>query len=183
MKKSILWCLTLLFTYQINAQSDQTLFGSSGIDFTGVWAGNTSNINESDGDYGVFHGGYVFLEFNKFLTVGYQSYGLIEDDLKMKFKGVHLGYAPQSYNVVHPVFNVFAGGGRFKSQLEDGYKDNVFAVQPSLGVEVNVVKWFRLGLEGGYRFVFDTDIPGYTDASVSDPFVGLRLKFGFSWGD
>lgn len=147
-----------------------------------MWGGNTSNINEDNDDYGVFHGGYFILEFNKDFTVGWQGYGLNDQGLEMNFNGLHLGYAHNSYNVVHPTVGLFIGGGEFKTKDEFRTKDDVFALQPSLGLEMNIARWFRIGVDGGYRFVFDTDIPGYSDTDVSEPYVGLRLKFGFSWG-
>lgn len=183
MKKSVLLILALTFQVIAMAQSDQTLFSNSGIKLTGIWAGNTSNLNEDNGDYGVFHGGYFMAEFNKSLTIGYQSYGLNDQGLEMDYKGLHIGYAHQPWRVIHPTISLFTGGGKLKSRSGEHLRDDVFALQPALGLEMNVVKWFRLGLEGGYRFVFDTDIPGYNDSQVSEPYLGLRLKFGFSWGD
>ncbi|MDX1684502.1 MAG: hypothetical protein R3275_04650 [Saprospiraceae bacterium] len=167
----------------MNAQSDETLFNHNGIKLTGIWAGNTSNINEDNDDYGVFHGGFVFAEFNKSFTFGWQGYGLNDQGLEMDFNGIHIGYAHESFRVLHPTFTMFAGRGEFETQDELELEDNVFALQPSLGLEMNIVKWFRLGLDVGYRFVFDSDLVGYSDTDVSEPYVGLRLKFGYSWGD
>ena len=183
MSKTIYTTFFLAFALIMNAQSEQTLFNNSGLELTGIWGGNTSNINENQDDYGVFHGGFFQLEFNQDYTIGWQGYGLNDQDLEMDFNGVTFGYAIDSYRTFHPTFSVFAGGGKFKTQDERRIKDDVFAIQPSLGLEINVARWFRLGLEGGYRFVFDTDIPGYNDTDVSEPFLGLRMKFGFSWGN
>ncbi len=183
MKQLIVLALLASFATTSFSQSDQTLFSNSGIKLTGIWGGNTSNINEDQDDYGIFHGGYVDLEFNKAFTIGWQGYGLNDQGLEMKFNGLRLAYAYESYRVVHPTVGLFVGGGRFKTKDELRLKDDVFALQPSLGLEMNIMKWFRIGVEGGYRFVFDTDIPDYSDTDVSEPYVGLRLKFGFSWGE
>ena len=105
--KNLLLLFALFLALNVQAQSDNTLFSISGIDLTGMWGGNTSNINEDNDDYGVFHGGYFILEFNKDFTVGWQGYGLNDQGLEMNFNGLHLGYAYNSYNVVHPTIGLF----------------------------------------------------------------------------
>ena len=55
-------------------------------------------------------------------------------------------------------------------------------MQPSAGVEINVFRWFRLGLEGGYRFVNDNDIAAIQDTQIEGAYGQASLKFGFSWG-
>jgi hypothetical protein len=45
-----------------------------------------------------------------------------------------------------------------------------------------VFKWFKFGIEGGYRFVSDVDRQGLSDSDVSSFFVDLKFRFGWSWG-
>jgi len=186
--KNCLWILlvALCFSSASNAQDsrkDETEFSNSSVKQTALWGGNTSNINEYEGDYGLFHGGYFVFEFNKDYTFGFQKYGYNEGDLELDFNGIHLGYAHNSYKVVHPTFTIFAGAGKIENVDEDNLEeDNVLTFLPTAGVEVNILRWFRLGLEGGYQFIFNNDLADLSDADVSQPFIGLRLKFGFSWG-
>lgn len=175
--------MAIFLSQLVGAQSDETLFNHSGLRLTGIWAGNTSNINENQGDYGIFHGGYVQVEFNKNFTLGWQGYGLNDQGLEQDYNGLQLAYGFDSYRVVHPTIGIFAGTGKIKTRDDLRLKDDVFALQPTLGLEMNILSWFRLGLDAGYRFVFDTDLAGYTDKQISEPYVGLRLKFGYSWGD
>ena len=60
--------------------------------------------------------------------------------------------------------------------------DRIFALQPSLGVEINVFRWLHLGLEGGYRFISDSNLEGLDDAALSGGFGQATLRFGWSWG-
>jgi len=187
MKKSLFLLFTCaLITFQVVAQDDgydeETIFSNSSVKLTGLWGGNTANVNENDGDYGLFHGGYFVFEFNKDYTVGWQGYGYNEGDLELDYNGIHLGYANRSYRVVHPTFTVFAGTGNINRQDDQEIDDNVLTFLPTAGVEVNILRWFRVGLEGGYQWVFDTDLEGTSDSDISQPFIGLRLKFGYSWG-
>ena len=64
--------------------------------------------------------------------------------------------------------------------LSDG---QVLIIQPSAGVEINLLRWFRLGLEGGYRSVQNYNIGGgLTEEKLSGAYGQASLKFGFSWG-
>ena len=90
------------------------------------------------------------------------------------------GYAPYAYKALHPQFMLLMGGGEV--DLKDVGDDNVFVIQPSAGIEINVFRWFRLGLEGGYRFVTNTDLPAINDNDLSDFYGELKFKFGWSWG-
>jgi hypothetical protein len=60
--------------------------------------------------------------------------------------------------------------------------DRIFAVQPTAGIEINVFRWFHVGLEGGYRFISDSNVEGLTDSDLSGPFGQATLRFGWSWG-
>jgi hypothetical protein len=81
--------------------------------------------------------------------------------------------------VIHPRFGIFAGGGRLDIVGEG--RDRVFGISPTAGLELNVTSWFRLGMEGGYRFLSDVDTPGFESSDFSAPFAQLQLRFGFSW--
>lgn len=164
-------------------RSDETIFSNSSVKLTGIWGGNTANVNEEDGDYGLFHGGYFVFEFNKNYTIGWQGYGFVEDDLDYDYNGIHLGYAHRAHKVVHPTFTAFAGTGKIETRGDNSVSDNVLTFLPTAGLEVNILRWFRLGLEGGYQFVFNNDLPGHSDSDLSTPWLGVRFKFGYSWGD
>jgi hypothetical protein len=49
-------------------------------------------------------------------------------------------------------------------------------------VEINVFRWFHIGLEGGYRFISDTNVAGLTNQDLSGLYGQATFKFGFSWG-
>ena len=90
-----------------------------------------------------------------------------------------LGYAFGSNKVIHPI--VYAKGGQGSLKINEEKVDKVTVFEPSVGVEVNILRWFRIGLEGGYRFVTSVDASGLDDNDFSSPVVGLRFKFGWSW--
>ncbi|MBK6997444.1 MAG: hypothetical protein IPH31_21995 [Lewinellaceae bacterium] len=67
--------------------------------------------------------------------------------------------------------------------FNDTKDDRILVMQPSAGVEINVFRWFHLGIDGGYRFVSDATTPGLDNEYLSGWFGQATLKFGFSWGN
>lgn len=189
-KKSILALCFSLAVLSLFAQKDETLFGKSGLRLTGAWGGTHLGLTKFSDDFTAFSGGYGGLEFNKSIFLGWGSYNLINDakldiatgqNFEMDYNGLIIGYAYRADKVVHPTLNILAGRGKVQVDSED-ITDRIYAVQPAIGVEINVFKWFRIGVEGGYRFVMETDLPNLSDSDLSSPYGKLQLKFGYSWG-
>ena len=188
-KQTFLLIGALLLCAGLQAQSDQTLFGNSGLHFSGIWGGGRVGLTSFDENYSVLRGGYFGLEFGKNVFVGWGGYRTTDEvafgqggpnDLDLDYNGLVLGYVPYAYKALHPQFMLLMGGGEV--DLKDVGDDNVFVIQPSAGIEINVFRWFRLGLEGGYRFVTNTDLPAINDNDLSDFYGELKFKFGWSWG-
>jgi len=129
------------------------------------------------------HGGYLAFEFNQNFLIGWSGYksDFTNDGGKIDIDGndLLLGYTFRSDRVIHPILNLQMGSSRLK--IEDVGSDRVFVVQPTIGAELNVTRFFRLGLDAGYRFFNGSDIAGFDDADFSGPILGLRFKFGWSW--
>ncbi|MBK8878329.1 MAG: hypothetical protein IPN74_07190 [Haliscomenobacter sp.] len=75
-----------------------------------------------------------------------------------------IAYSPNAGKVIHPHFSVYGGSGRF--DLVNSDRERIFAFQPAAGLELNVFRWFRLGLEGGYRFITDVDTQGVSSSEL-----------------
>jgi hypothetical protein len=189
--KKLLLALSCLFVLTVaQAQREETVFGKSGLRLTGAWGGWDFSLTKFDQDYGAFTGGFGGLEFNKAVLLGYGKYRLIndvqwEDDfdnnrINMEYGGLIVGVTPYASKTIHPSIQLLAGKG--KVSLNDGVEDRIFTIQPALGFEVNVFRWFHLGVSGGYRFIMDTELSGLTDADLSAPYGEMKLKFGLSWG-
>lgn len=188
MKKlsSVVFLFLFFATVASMGQKDETIFGNNGLKLTGAWGGWTNGLASFDEESVFMNGGFLGLEFNKTVIVGFGGDQTAEnvdfggDKFDLDYGGLIIGYAPRSYRVLHPRFTFLMGGGELK--VKDAGKDNIFVVQPSAGVEVNVFRWFRLGLEGGYRFVSDSDFNQLDDRDISSFFVNLGFRFGWSWG-
>ncbi|GJM32198.1 MAG: hypothetical protein DHS20C18_11990 [Saprospiraceae bacterium] len=173
----------------LSAQREETLFSRNSAWLSGIWGSAMYDYNYFDNDWGMVKGGSFGVEFGRSILLGYGNYRL-KDDIRlagngdqfdMKYKGLLIGFTPNSYKIVHPKISIFTGSG--KVSLQDSNADRVFVFQPSAGIEVNIFKWFRMGLEGGYRFVSNVDLANYSNEDFSAPFAQLELRFGLSWGD
>ncbi len=190
MKKLAFTALMIgMLTATMFAQRDETIFGKSGLRLTGAWGANTTNLTFFDDDFAVVSGGYGGLEFGKKLFIGWGGYSTTNDfnigsdvqntDLNISYNGLMIGYAPFSHKAIHPKFTLLAGGGNLR--MRGTGSDEILVFEPSAGVELNVFRWFRVGLDGGYRFVTNTDIL-VNDSEVSAPYGQVTFKFGWSWG-
>jgi hypothetical protein len=190
MKKIAFLAVTLFASvFTLSAQKEQTLFGSSGLRLSGGWGASTTSLTFFKDDFAITTGGFGGLEFGKTVFLGWGGFRttndfridkLTTDRVSMNYNGLMVGYAPKAHKAIHPQFMILGGGGRMSVRGEG--TDEIFVIQPSAGVELNVLRWFRIGLEGGYRFVGDTDFNGIVDSDVSAPFGQLTFKFGYSWG-
>ena len=185
--KNIIWftCLLLFVGISLHAQRQETLFSHHG-GLTGIWGAATVHFSNYNDDWTLVRGGYGALEFGHSVLIGWGSYKFRDevsientaDNFKMRYDGLLLGITPSSRKLAHPKLTFLIGGG--KVFLDDGDRDKVFVFQPSGGLEVNIFRWFRLGLEGGYRFVGNTDQPNLSNGDLSAPFAQLDFRFGIS---
>lgn len=185
MIRILLSTLIISLGLNLSAQRESTLFnGDNGIKFTGVWGGWNSSLYDFQDNKTLSNGGYLAFEFNNNFLIGWSGYksDLTNDGRQIDIDGndLLLGYAFRSKRVIHPIINLQLGSSRLK--IEDVGSDKVFVVQPTAGAELNVTRFFRLGVDAGYRFFSGSDITGFSDADFSGPILGLRFKFGWSWG-
>jgi len=174
----------LITTIAFSQNREETLFRNSSIDLTGVWGGSTNGLVEFNNNFSLSNSGYFLFEVNNNLLIGWSGYGSgtnLDNGDKAQIGGhdLVLGYTFNSHRSIHPV--VYAKGGRGSLKINEQKVDKVTVFEPSVGIEVNVFRWLRMGLEGGYRFVTNVDANGLNDNDFSSPVVGLRMKFGWSW--
>ena len=184
MKNLITLLLLFMSIMSLNAQHEETLFNrSGGIHLTGLWGGSTNMIADFKEDFNLTNGGFFAFEINENFLIGWAGYGSDIDNngrnIDIKGNDLLLGYTFKSNQVIHPLFYLQTGSSRM--EIEDVGTDRVFVMQPTIGAELNVARFFRLGLDGGYRFFNDTELPGYNDKDFAGPVLNLRLKFGWSW--
>lgn len=188
MKRSWMILAAVLFSLPVFSQSTETIFNRIGLAPTGIWGGSYYMYSSHDEDWVYNRGGHIDLEFGRSLEIGwawerYKENANIEGQpgsFSLRHNGLHLALSPNSHKVLHPRISMVVGGGRLK--LSDDTKDRVFVFHPQAGLEVNVFRWLKMGIEGGYRFVGGTDIDVIESSDVSAPTVNIHVRYGFSWG-
>lgn len=176
---------TLFFMISnIHAQREETIFNNGGhIEFTGVWGGSSNALVDFNNEFNINSGGFFVFELNNNFLIGWSGYksDITDNGQNIEIKGndLFLGYTFRSSQMIHPIVYLQTGGGRL--EVEDLGSDRVFVAQPSFGAEINIARFFRLGLDGGYRFVSGNDLVGINQSDLAGPVLNLRLKFGWSW--
>ena len=185
MKKFITFTLALLLSLPMFSQRDETALHNPDIKLTGIWGGGISRIHNFSNDIHYANGSFFTFEINKNFLIGWDGFTVNAsnpeiEDINVSSSGLLLGYAYRGYKVIHPV--AYVSLGRAKSKAEALPTIRSFAAHTSVGAEVNIFRWFRIGGEVGYRYINDPDDTWVGDAGLSSPYVGLKLKFGWSWG-
>jgi len=162
-------------------------------------------VGSVDGTTGVFAGGRGGWVINRTFVIGGGGYGWtsgmhdlnsFERDTSVAFGygGLELEYLIASDEVVHATVMTLVGAGGFTVFERYGrtgdmdwnnnnlYSTPTFVIEPAANVEVNILKWMRLAVGVGYRFVtgIDANINGrvYDNSAVSGVFGVGTLKFG-----
>lgn len=176
--------LSILGTIHVSAQKDQTIFGSRGFCLTGMWGGSTKTLSTFTDIHDVTKNKYFVFEVSKKVLIGWESLhgdfiapksGLIN----LKSNGFTFGYSPLAHRTLHPIFNLYAARGKLSGNEITNHK--VMIWQPSMDIEINVLRWFKIGVNAGYRFVNNSIVPDANDEYLSGPFAGIKFKFGWSW--
>ncbi len=164
---------------------------------SGGFGGPALKITRINGEGAVLVGGRGGWIINHSFVLGGGGYGLANaisakvPDLQNGFRHVDLGYGgleveyiAASDRLVHLSFGLLVGGGgvRYKDEntMEDHRSmDGFFVAEPSLTIDLNITRFFRLGAGASYRYVNGISSSGVTsDADLSGPSAMLILKFG-----
>ena len=155
---------------------------------TGVWAGSGVSFTKMADQTTSQFTSSILLEYNNTLLLGYEWRSNLNelrlpstlDDRTFKFgySSYLIGYNYKSNHIFHPKITVGIGSG---SLSLNEVKDQVFVVQPSLGLEINLLQWARLSIEGGYRHVANTQTNGIENSDLSGFLGAVVLRFGWSW--
>lgn len=179
-----LLCLpNLLFS-----QNDKTLFRNN-LQMTAAWAGmsftSTQIMNTTANQMGVDVG----FEYNGTFLAGYQWRSTMDElvlpdlttgnELKFEYQTYLIGYTLPTDKVIHPRMTLGFGPGKMKLNGED---DRLFIIQPAIGLEVNLLQWMRLSLDGGYRKVSSAQSAIIGNDDLSNFFATASIRFGWSWG-
>ncbi len=159
------WILTLalfLGGMTLYGQSHETLFGKSRI--IGAFGSPIVEYNFAQDDTQVSVGGGGALIVGDFFFGGYgmgsTNHTRINDvdpfKVDLGHGGFWVGGTYPSHKLIHLFSSVKVGWGAVNIKFFDDnvrVDDNVFVLEPELGFELNIFRWFRIAATGHYRWV------------------------------
>lgn len=193
MKNTILfllqWAPILLF-----AQNEQILFDR--VRIHGGFGAPIAELTSVNNQAGMFGGGGGAIIVNDFFIGGFGQGGNFADhvgsdgrnyNIDFNYGGLWLGYVKPTVKVVHFYSSLKVAGGKVNVTLnadETGlsqFSESMYVIQPELGVEFNLFRWFRIALTGSYRAVggIQSDkLDGMTNNEFNAPSMALTFRFG-----
>jgi hypothetical protein len=196
MKKVIFLALMLATTFTVFSQEKefQTIFDNQDLRISGL-GGPFMQFTSVAGDFGHMMGGGGAVLLNNFFFGGY-GLGLTNaipdyvnqnpsDRLTLGHGGFWLGYALFGDKPIHITFSSMIGWGEFGVMQDLGtypfVRDKIFVLSPTVEVELNLTRYFRIGAGASYNLytMVDESMHGYTNGDLSAPGGFLSFKFGW----
>ena len=193
MKNALIIILALSLPLTLAAQ-EQTLFGPGAR--VGGFGAPFFEINTMKGKTGVSGGAGGAVVVNDFFFGIYGSgtsypYDDLPGDwrrINLGHGGFWLGYAPLSERLFHPYVDLRIGWGAvaLSKNFEDedfdfdSEADQLFALTPGAGVELNIFRWWRLAATVGYRWIdgIDPSVAGLSNDDFRSLTGNFILRFG-----
>lgn len=195
--KHILIFGALLLSSSLFSQEEKVLFDRATVH--GGFGGPTFELTSMNGQTGMMFGGGGGVILGDFFIGGFGQGGSFGEHqvgnflypISMGYGGLWLGYVTPTWKAAHLYSSVkIAGGGVTLSQDDDFdhsiYDEAVFVAQPEIGLEVNLIKWFRVAFTANYRFVSgiqSNNLAGLTNSDFNSVGGTVTLRFGHFYRD
>lgn len=192
MKTTLLVATLAALTAVRAGAQDHTLAGDNGR--LGGFGGPTltfTRIASSDAVFAGARGGFII---NGTVAMGVSLAGWHDDlvrgsdglqhQVSLGYGGFDLEYIDHTHSVAHFTVHLTIGGGSATQDEDHSFFDGdsrektFFLAEPGVGVEVNVLKFFRVNLGATYRYVHAVNLPAFND----DDFRGLSGRLTFKLG-
>jgi hypothetical protein len=134
------------------------------------------------------------------LTLGIAGYGLAswvdapreaqagvsDARVNLAYGGMRVGFVFAPERLLHVTTAILVGGGvtALVEDPADGSDSTIvrshtlFALEPEIGLEMNVTTFLRVCASTSYRYLSDSGIAGLSASKLSAPAAGLAMKFG-----
>jgi hypothetical protein len=175
---------------------DETLIKSGSRPYGG-FGGPAARITSMAGETMIMGGAGGAVLFDRRFALGVAGFGGTRS-VDTRFGGLRrrgemdVGYGGATFEVitrpsrlVHATFGALLGAGSVSvypdARRPDDEQDDetVFGVfEPQVGVELNVSRWFRLGVTAGYRATFGEQNEQLVNTSLSGASGSLVFRFG-----
>jgi hypothetical protein len=189
MKKNLIIITYLVIAGTTSAQSIETIFKNGGPKIKGAFGAVTQKFSSIDKEFAYFLGGYGGVLLEKDVLIGAGAFTFLNGNsmnqngnqkphLNLTYVGFVAEKIFQSKKAIHFSSNVLLGaafiGEQNKLPNSEMYSISTresFVAEPSISVELNATKWFRI--ESGISYRWLANEPKY-----SAPAASISLKFG-----
>jgi len=197
MKKIVLIFVAFCISFSSFSQDDfQTIFGGD-VSISG-FGGPFMSFTSLNGDFAHMMGGGGGVLISKRMFLG--GFGLgnttqhtfdytnpitgaetSEMDLEFDYGGLYFGYIFAPNKPIHPAIYLQTGWGdvSLNENNQRRINDNVFVLNPSLELEINMTRFFRMGIGVNYQYVSGVNLNGLGNEDFSYPGGFLSFKFGW----
>jgi hypothetical protein len=203
MKKQILLAALVITSAQLFAQdatNEKPFPVSRKISHSGYGALSTK-YSRFNGQDAIITGAYGGWMINHKLLIGAGGYALVtnhngygtneaqvQNKFRMAYTGLVTEYTFLEKKRIHASANVLIGAGAVVNgyipsggniqDLESNDESGFLVVEPTLSIETDITKWFRVGVGAGYRLIESSEMTGITDKQLSGATANVTLKFG-----
>jgi len=196
MKKPIIILLMLAVGTAVFSQEREyrTILDNQDLRISGM-GGPFMQFTTVAGEFGFMMGGGGAVLLDNFFFGGY-GLGLTNaipdyvndipaDHITLGHGGFWLGYALHGNKPIHVTFSSLIGWGEFGISQEYGtypyLRDQVFVMAPTVELEANLTRYFRIGAGISYNIytMVDENLHGYTNGDISSLAGFLSFKFGW----
>lgn len=197
MKKTLIILLVFASLVSLNAQDReyQTLFSTQNTRVSGL-GGPFMQFTTVSGEFAFMMGGGGAVLLNDFFFGGY-GLGLAttipdyignnlngtNNELVLSHGGFWIGYSFFADRAIHLSVSSLVGWGLLGTMPADSYyvngRDNIFVLAPTVEVELNLTRYFRIGAGATYNLYSLVDLEGYSSSDISAPGGFLSFKFGW----
>lgn len=162
-----------------------------------VFASPLLELSSVHNNFGFSSGGGGALILNQTLFIG--GYGLrlalvigkdvsiegvnyVDMEIAFGHGGIWVGYIHNPKKLIHIGGSTKLGWGTISlddNRLPDNYEDNVLVFTPQVEVEVNISRWFKINVGGGYRFVTGVNGNVFQQKEFNSPQATIGFLFGW----
>jgi hypothetical protein len=184
----------LVAPLSLTAQEQTLISGNSSF---GGFGGPAFRITQAAGEtMALSGGGGAFIIGSRF-AIGGAGFGgttavdarlagsTVRGEMDFGYGGLTLEYIVGSSKLLHPTLGLLVGGGAvsvwpndLRPRLRDRGNESFGVVEPQVGLEMNIVRWMRIGGTVGYRAVIGSEETRLVNDQLSGASGTLVIRFG-----
>lgn len=199
--KRIIVIVFILASFSMYAQNgEETIFGSGDDIKFGLYAGPEFKLTSFNGELAFMTGGKAGLILDRVFSIGGGGYNIVTNhkvydsdeenapwaDLDFSYGGIIFEYINDPNNLYHFTGSLLLGAGYASySTNVYGFPEDVdwyrkgatyFVAEPQINIDVNLIKYLRLGVGASYRFAVGGELEKTAASDLSGVSLNLSIR-------